>query len=697
MAAPLDDAAVVQHHDHVAVLHGGQPVGDDEHRAALHQLVHAPLHQQLRAGVDGGGGLVQNHHRRIGHGGPGDGDELPLALGKVSAVGGEQGVVSLGQAADEVVGVGQPGRGVDLLFGGVQLAVADVLHHRAGEQVGVLQNDAQRPAQIGLFDLVDVDAVVTNLAVGNVVEAVDQVGDGGLARARSAHEGHLLAGFGVQGNVVEHFLALFVGKVHVRHAHVALQQGVGHAAVGLVGMLPGPLAGAGGGFGDVAVFVHVGVDQRHVAFVRLAGLIQQPEHPLRAGHGGNDGVHLLRNLADGHGEGAGQLQEGHDGAQRQPAHAADGQRAADHRQQNVLQVAQVAHDGAHDVAQLVGFVCLNVQRVVQLVEFVPGGGLVVEHLYHLLAVDHFFHKAVQRAQGGLLGHEIPGGFRADLLGDQHHHHHKGQGENRQINVQQNHVHQHRHHRNGRGNQLRYGGTDEVAQGFSVVGVPAHNVAVGMGVKVLDGQRLHVREHLVPQLLQRALRNGHHQEIVQPGAHDARRVNQRHLEHRPHQSVQRRVLLAGQGGDVIVDQRLQKQAGPNAGLGGNHNAHQHDQQHVPVGRQHHLRQPQGRALVHLASGAAEAGASGAGAAGASAGAGLGGNPGIALEDLRRLAQTGQYVHFSGLHAGHFRAHGGLFGLFRFFIHHRSVLPSAGIRILLCKFRCWPAAPRECRSR
>ena len=37
--------------------------------------------------------------------------QLPLALGEVAAVAGQQGVVALGQAADEVVGVGQLGGG----------------------------------------------------------------------------------------------------------------------------------------------------------------------------------------------------------------------------------------------------------------------------------------------------------------------------------------------------------------------------------------------------------------------------------------------------------------------------------------------------------------------------------------------------------------------------------------------------------
>ena len=80
-----------------------------------HQGVHAVLHQLLGAGVDGGGGLVQDEHRRVGHGRPGNGQQLPLALGEVGAVAGEHGVVAVGQAADEAVGVGQLGGGDALL------------------------------------------------------------------------------------------------------------------------------------------------------------------------------------------------------------------------------------------------------------------------------------------------------------------------------------------------------------------------------------------------------------------------------------------------------------------------------------------------------------------------------------------------------------------------------------------------------
>ena len=145
-------------------------------------------------------------------------------------------------------------------------------------------------------------------------------------------------------------------------------------------------------------------------------------------------------------------------AQRQPAHAADAPAAPPiTASRHVLQVAQVAHDGAHDVAQLVGFVCLNVQRVVAAGRIRPGrwaSWLNTFTTFWPLTISST--KPFSAPRVACWRHEIPGGFRADLLGDQHHHHHKGQGEDRQINVQQNHVHQHRHHRNGRGNQLRYG-------------------------------------------------------------------------------------------------------------------------------------------------------------------------------------------------------------------------------------------------
>ena len=121
---------------------------------------------------------------------------------------------------DKPICIGQLGRPDALLIGGIQLAIADVLHDGAGEQVGLLEHDAQGVPQIGLGDLIDVDAVVTDLAVGNVVEPVDEVRNGGLAGAGSAHEGDLLAGMGIEGHVMQHGLLRHIAKVRVLHGDV---------------------------------------------------------------------------------------------------------------------------------------------------------------------------------------------------------------------------------------------------------------------------------------------------------------------------------------------------------------------------------------------------------------------------------------------------------------------------------------------
>ena len=90
-----------------------------------------------------------------------------------------------------------------------------------------MQDDAQRATQVRLADLVDVDAVVADLAVGDVVEAVDQVRDRCLACSRGTHEGDLLTGLGPQGDVVQDILLIVVGEVHALHDEFAAQARVG--------------------------------------------------------------------------------------------------------------------------------------------------------------------------------------------------------------------------------------------------------------------------------------------------------------------------------------------------------------------------------------------------------------------------------------------------------------------------------------
>ena len=165
--------------------------------------------------------------------------------------------------------------------------------------MGILQHDAQGPAQVCFFDLIDIDAVVPDFSVLNVVKTVDQVGDGRLSGAGGADESDLLSRFCVHINVVQHDFVLGVAKVHIVKHHVSGELLIIRRIGILMIMLPRPGAGALLRLGEHAVLLF-GIDQRHIALIGLRLLIQQAEHTLRTGQRHDHAVELHAHLVDGH-------------------------------------------------------------------------------------------------------------------------------------------------------------------------------------------------------------------------------------------------------------------------------------------------------------------------------------------------------------------------------------------------------------
>ena len=86
-------------------------------------------------------------------------------------------------------------RGVaDLLVGRILAAVADVRGHGAREEHGLLRDEADPRAQIGLRHLAHVDAVHQHAALVDVVEPRNQSGERRLAGAGAADDRRHLAG-----------------------------------------------------------------------------------------------------------------------------------------------------------------------------------------------------------------------------------------------------------------------------------------------------------------------------------------------------------------------------------------------------------------------------------------------------------------------------------------------------------------------
>lgn len=86
MRPPLDDLALLEHHDTVRIPHGGETMGDDKRRTVFHQALHSVVDVHFRPRIDGTRRLVEHEDRRFGDGCAGDVQQLALPLAQVDTV-----------------------------------------------------------------------------------------------------------------------------------------------------------------------------------------------------------------------------------------------------------------------------------------------------------------------------------------------------------------------------------------------------------------------------------------------------------------------------------------------------------------------------------------------------------------------------------------------------------------------------------
>ena len=142
MGAALNDIAVLHHQNLVGIFNGGQAVGHDKARAALHQFLKSILYQYLGTGIDAGRCFVQNQDRRAAQHHAGNTKQLALALADIASVLGHLGIIAVGQAADKAVGTCLFGCCDDFFPRGIGLAVGDIFGNGPGFQPGLLQYHA---------------------------------------------------------------------------------------------------------------------------------------------------------------------------------------------------------------------------------------------------------------------------------------------------------------------------------------------------------------------------------------------------------------------------------------------------------------------------------------------------------------------------------------------------------------------------
>ena len=144
----------------------------------------------------------------------------------------------------------------------------------------LLQHDTHRTAQRVLADVGDGDTVVEDLSFLDVVEAVDEVDDGGLTGSRTTYEGYLLSGVRVDVDIKKNLLFGGVAEVDISEVDIALRIGKFFCSM-----------------------IHLGLG------------IHKAEHAFGSDSGVEYGVDLLGDVGDGLGETLVQGEEGHNGTQ----------------------------------------------------------------------------------------------------------------------------------------------------------------------------------------------------------------------------------------------------------------------------------------------------------------------------------------------------------------------------------------------
>src|SRR5918995_5562594 len=210
MASVFDYPAILQNQDEVRAGHGVEIVGNDQGRLPGHEAIQGFLDLRLALDVEARHRLVQDQDGGIADECPGDGYPLALPSGEGVAPLADDGLVPIFEVHDEVVGVGCFGGSDNLLRGGVQLAVGDVLLDGGAEQDRVLEDDPDLLAQGLELEVLYVPPIDLDGASSGFVKAEDQADEGRLAGSRSADQRHPLAWKDVEGDAFEDLVVVSV-------------------------------------------------------------------------------------------------------------------------------------------------------------------------------------------------------------------------------------------------------------------------------------------------------------------------------------------------------------------------------------------------------------------------------------------------------------------------------------------------------
>ena len=197
-----------------------------------------------------------------------------------------------------------------------------------------------------------------------------------------------------------------------------------------------------------------------------------------------------------------------------------------------------------------------------------------EYLDHFLAIQHFLDKAVHCAQISLLVNIVFPGTASQFTGNQQHNDSGNHRDDGQHRVEHQHGNQSSNHGDHRVDNLRNALADHLTKGIHVVGVHRHNVAMGVGIKILNGKRLHLVEEVVPKVAHRPLADVNHDAVIGKDSHHAYGQNANQTDNRLKQSTKILGTTVDHGDNIVIHQSLGKGRANDRRHCTDHNADQH---------------------------------------------------------------------------------------------------------------------------
>ena len=211
-------------------------------------------------------------------------------------------------------------------------------------------------------------------------------------------------------------------------------------------------------------------------------------------------------------------------------------------------IAHSRHDGT---GKGLSCRCTAAVGLIALRKALPRLFLMVEYLDDLLSLDHLLDISIDNTNVPLL---LCKEVAAALTHCHYHQQHQSQAENghqEQNRTGNDHHEHHAYKGQSAGNQAGKAVVHDLGDGLNIVGIAAHELAVGMGIKIAQRQRLHLGKQIPPEGIAGLLRNMDHDPGVGKGKACCRNIDAGHQGQR-----------LGQLGKVarnngVIHQRLEK--------------------------------------------------------------------------------------------------------------------------------------------